>query len=77
MTMLEKPLDRSDKKILDALQRNGKTSNVDLAGQAHLSPSSYLERVRSLEKRGYIKEYVPHLNPELLNAALVAYLGRV
>ena len=74
MASEKKPLDRTDKKILDTLQRNGKISNVDLAAQVHLSPSPCLERVRSLEKRGYIKEYVAHLNPELLDAALVAYI---
>ena len=74
MTIDKKTLDRTDIKILDILQRNGKISNVDLAAQVHLSPSPCLERVRSLEKYGYIKEYVAHLNPELLDAALVAYI---
>ena len=74
MTIYKKTLDRTDIKILDILQRNGKISNVDLAAQVHLSPSPCLERVRSLEKYGYIKEYVAHLNPELLDAELVAYI---
>ena len=74
MTIDKKTLDRTDIKILDILQRNGKISNVDLAAQVHLSPSPCLERVRSLEKYGYIKEYVAHLNPELLGAELVAYI---
>lgn len=74
MTIDKKTLDRTDIKILDILQRNGKISNVDLAAQVHLSPSPCLERVRSLEKYGYIKEYVAHLNPELLDAELVAYI---
>jgi Lrp/AsnC family transcriptional regulator, leucine-responsive regulatory protein len=74
MAIDKKTLDRTDIKILDILQRNGKISNVDLAAQVHLSPSPCLERVRSLEKYGYIKEYVAHLNPELLDAELVAYI---
>lgn len=74
MTIDKKTLDRTDIKILDILQHNGKISNVDLAAQVHLSPSPCLERVRSLEKYGYIKEYVAHLNPELLDAELVAYI---
>ena len=74
MNIDKKTLDRTDIKILDILQRNGKISNVDLAAQVHLSPSPCLERVRSLEKYGYIKEYVAHLNPELLDAELVAYI---
>ncbi|WP_019528563.1 Lrp/AsnC ligand binding domain-containing protein [Dasania marina] len=74
MSKTEKQLDRIDQKILDTLQRNGKIANCDLAELVHLSPSPCLERVRRLEKRGYIKEYVAHLNPELLDAALVAYI---
>lgn len=74
MTKSDKKLDRIDKKILDTLQRNGKIANCDLAELVHLSPSPCLERVRRLEKSGYIKETVAHLNPELLDAALVAYI---
>ena len=74
MAINKKILDRIDIKILDILQHDGRISNVDLADQVHLSPSPCLERVRNLEKHGYIKEYVAHLNPELLDAALVAYI---
>ena len=74
MAVNKKILDRIDIKILDILQHNGRISNVDLADQVHLSASPCLERVRNLEKYGYIKEYVAHLNPELLDAALVAYI---
>jgi Lrp/AsnC family leucine-responsive transcriptional regulator len=47
---------------------------VDLAAKVQLSPSPCMGRVCSLEKCGCIKEYVAHLNPELLYAELVVYI---
>ena len=67
-------LDRIDRKILSVLQEDGRIANVDLAAQVNLSPTPCLERVRRLEKSGYIKKYVAHLNPNKLNASLVAYI---
>ena len=48
-------LDRIDLAILDALQKNGRISNVNLAKQVNLSPSPCLERVKKLEEEGYIE----------------------
>jgi Lrp/AsnC family leucine-responsive transcriptional regulator len=67
-------LDRIDRKILSVLQQEGRIANVDLAARINLSPTPCLERVRRLEKRGFIQRYVAHLNPNKLNAALVAYI---
>ena len=51
-------LDRYDKMILDALQRDGRISNVQLAGFVSLSESACLRRVRALEEAGLIDRYV-------------------
>lgn len=67
-------LDRTDLKILDILQRECRISNVELANQIHLSPTPCLERVRRLEKNGFIEKYVAHLNPKKLNVSLTAYI---
>lgn len=67
-------LDRTDLKILDILQHECRISNIDLAAKINLSPTPCLERVRRLEKNGYIKKYVAHLNQEKLNSSLVAYI---
>ena len=48
-------LDFIDIKILDKLQENGRTSNVDLADYIDLSAPPCLRRVRSLEDSGFIK----------------------
>jgi len=51
-------LDRFDKLILDALQRDGRISNKQLAQQVNLSESACLRRVRVLEESGMIERYV-------------------
>jgi DNA-binding Lrp family transcriptional regulator len=56
------PLDRFDKAILDALQRDGRVSNKQLAQQVNLSESACLRRVRALEEGGMIERYVAMLS---------------
>ena len=51
-------LDRFDKLILDALQKDGRVSNVQLANAVSLSESACLRRVRALEEAGLIDRYV-------------------
>jgi DNA-binding Lrp family transcriptional regulator len=51
-------LDRFDRAILEALQRNGRISNVQLATAVNLSESACLRRVRVLEESGMIDRYV-------------------
>ncbi|HEY5674159.1 MAG TPA: Lrp/AsnC family transcriptional regulator [Malonomonas sp.] len=50
--------DAIDKRILSALQKDGRLSNVQLAEQVGLSESACLRRVRLLEKSGIIDRYV-------------------
>lgn len=50
-------LDKYDKLILDALQRDGRISNVHLAEEVSLSESACLRRVRALEEDGFIDRY--------------------
>ena len=60
MTNIE--LDTIDRRILDQLQRNGRISNVELAGLVGLSPSPCLRRVRDLEDVGVIDRYAAILD---------------
>ncbi|MEQ8204926.1 MAG: Lrp/AsnC family transcriptional regulator [Woeseia sp.] len=55
-------LDRYDRAILQALQQDGRVSNVVLAGIVNLSESACLRRVRALEAKGLIERYVALLN---------------
>jgi len=60
--------------ILKVLQDDGRISNVDLARAVNLSPTPCLERVRRLERAGYIEGYSALLNPGKLNAGLLIFL---
>ena len=55
-------LDRYDRLILDVLQKDGRISNVQLAGSVNLSESACLRRVRTLEEEGFIDRYAALLN---------------
>jgi DNA-binding Lrp family transcriptional regulator len=55
-------VDRYDKAILAQLQRDGRISNVQLAGLVNLSESACLRRVRALEEAGLIEHYVALLD---------------
>ncbi len=48
-------LDLTDRRILEVLQRNGRTPNVELARQVALSPSPCLRRLQLLEEAGIIR----------------------
>jgi len=67
-------LDRIDRQILRTLQKNGRIPNVELAREVNLSPTPCLERVRRLEKDGFIKNYVALADPVKLNLGLSAYI---
>ncbi len=61
-------LDSIDRSILEALQHDGRLSNLDLAQRIHLSPSACLRRVKQLEESGVIAQYVALLNPKAVGA---------
>lgn len=58
-------LDAMDRKILKALQTDGRLTNRALAEQISLSPSGTLSRVRRLEQAGIIKGYRAVVDPAL------------
>lgn len=68
-------LDRTDRKILDLLQRDGRLANVELAEKVALSPSPCLRRVRALEEAGVVRQYVALLDPGKVGLALLAYVN--
>jgi Lrp/AsnC family transcriptional regulator, leucine-responsive regulatory protein len=69
-----KYLDRIDRNILTELQIDGRLSNVELSKRVGLSPTPCLERVRRLEKSGYILGYNARLNPKMLGASLLVFV---
>ena len=67
-------LSKIDRNILRILQKDGRISYTDLAREVGLSVTPCIERVKRLEKNGYIQGYTATLNPELLNAGLVVFV---
>lgn len=67
-------LDRTDRLILKHLQQDGRISNVALAKKVNLSTTPCLERVRRLEKNGYIKGYTAILNPLKVGAGILVFV---
>ena len=67
-------LDKTDRKILAILQNDGRIANSDLAKQINLSPTPTLERVKRLERDGFIERYAALLNPEKMQAAMTAFV---
>ena len=67
-------LDKLDVLILSALQQEGRISNVKLASRVNLSPSPCLERVKRLEKAGFIESYGAKLNAAALGFGTSAFI---
>ena len=67
-------LDRTDRRILRVLQEHGRVSNVELARKVNLSPTPCLERVRRLERDGFIKGYMARIDPARIGAGLLVYV---
>ncbi|VEF13767.1 leucine-responsive regulatory protein Lrp [Pseudomonas fluorescens] len=68
-------LDAFDRKILAALQRNGRVSNVELAQEIGLSASPCLRRVRMLEAAGVIRGYQANLDRDEVGLGMTVFVG--
>ncbi|KZN33200.1 leucine-responsive transcriptional regulator Lrp [Pseudoalteromonas luteoviolacea] len=67
-------LDRTDRKILVELQKDGRISNVELAKRIGLSATPCLERVKKLEREGFIKGYKAVVDPVKLGQGLLVFV---
>lgn len=67
-------LDRTDQRILRALQAEGRITNLELAQRVHLSPTAVLERVKRLTREAYILGYAARLDPAKLGAGLLVFI---
>jgi Lrp/AsnC family leucine-responsive transcriptional regulator len=68
-------LDRTDRRILQAMQINARISNLELAEAVGLSPTPCSRRVKRLEESGLIRAHVTLLNQAMLGLKLTAYIG--
>jgi len=65
-------LDEIDLKILRILQKNSKKTTKEVSELLNLSASPVYERIRRLEKSGYIRKYVALLDKRLVNKPITA-----
>ena len=68
------PLDRTDLKILDALQADGRLTNAELAEKVGLSLSPCWRRLKRLEESGVIEGYRAVLNRRALGLGVTAFV---
>ena len=67
-------LDRTDARILSALQADGRLSVVNLAQSIGLSPTPCARRIRQLEQSGVIEGYAAIVNPARLGLNVQAFI---
>lgn len=69
----EYTLDEKDKEILRVLQNEARLTNKELAAKVHLSTTPTYERVKRLERTGYIKQYATILDAHKLNKGFTVF----
>jgi len=67
-------IDATDRKIIRALQKNGRMTNLDLATAVNLSPSPCLRRLRNLEQGGVIKGYSVEIDDHAYGLPVTAFV---
>ena len=68
-------LDNLDRRILQALQANGRATYDEVAAGIGLSASATLRRVKRLEEAGVITGYAAQVAPEKVGLGLTAYIN--
>jgi DNA-binding Lrp family transcriptional regulator len=68
-------MDELDSEIVALLQTNARQSNRELARQLGIAPSTCLERVRNLHRRGVIRGYHADIDPAALNRSVQAMVS--
>ena len=72
--MPDNALSRIDLNILKNLKQDGRVSSVELARRVGLTTTPCKERVKRLERDGFILGYHAQLNPEKLGKGLVVFV---
>ena len=67
-------LDEISLNILKILQEKARIPNIEVARQVEMAPSAVLERIRKLERQGYIDGYEVRLNPERFDRRQIAFI---
>lgn len=71
--MIDSRLDSTDILILRCMQENARVTTKELAAKVNLSTTPVFERLRRLEREGYIQKYVAVLDAEKLNQGFMVF----
>jgi len=75
MVLTNDELDELDVRLLDALQRNARSTFAELGSLVGLKAPAVHDRVKRLEQRGYIMNYSAQLDAKRLGLALTAFVS--
>ncbi|MBX6330422.1 MAG: Lrp/AsnC family transcriptional regulator [Gemmatimonadaceae bacterium] len=67
-------IDDIDRKIVDILQKDARTSNAEVARRVGMAPSGVFERIKKLEERGVITGYTARVEPRSVGLGLLAFV---
>ncbi|MBU2929231.1 Lrp/AsnC family transcriptional regulator [Winogradskyella psychrotolerans] len=68
-------LDKIDTQLLAILQKNSNRTTKSIAEELGMSTSPIFERIKKLEKEGYIEKYVAILNNKKIGLKLTVFIG--
>ena len=68
-------IDTIDGSIMAILQYNARTTQAELSKAVGLAPSAVLERLRKLEAKGIIRDYVALIDPHVVDRGLLAFVA--
>ena len=75
MSLQTPDLDELDLRLLEALQRNARSTFAELGAVVGLKPPAVHDRVKRLEGRGYVRGYAAQLDNRLLGLELIAFIS--
>jgi Lrp/AsnC family leucine-responsive transcriptional regulator len=67
-------VDETDRRLLRALQADGRISNLELAQRCNISPSACSDRVRRLREQGFITGYTAVLDATKVGRGLLIFV---
>lgn len=67
-------IDTIDRKILQILQADARTSNAEIARRVDMTPSAIGERIRKLEESGIVRGCHARVAPEAVGARMLAFV---
>jgi Lrp/AsnC family leucine-responsive transcriptional regulator len=68
-------IDRIDREITSILQSDPRITQAEIAKTVGLAPSAVLQRIRKLEAKGILKDYVAVVDPRAFDLGMLAFVA--